>query len=225
MKPVEKSRAKLSCSLTGPKVAAIDTRCWLMPSLPTAVRRRSSMFSGGAVMMLITPPTASEPYSVEPEPRSTSTRVDGIERHRDIHIVVAGLRVAQALAVEQHQRLGEGAAAYRKVGLHAIGRAFLKIERRVGAQQVDQRVEHQAVGAPGSSVMARSISSSESGSKVPVTTTVSCRAAGARLAGGCGAEGCWATTGKARRNSERNEKRNSLLYPARGEHLHWWGML
>ena len=37
------------------------------------VRRRSSISSGGAVMMLITPPIASEPYSVEPEPRSTST--------------------------------------------------------------------------------------------------------------------------------------------------------
>ena len=80
-------------------------------------------------MMLITPPTASEPYSVEPEPRSTSTRVDGIERHRDIHIVMAGLRVAQPLAVEQHQRLREGAAADREVGLHAIGRALLSRAR------------------------------------------------------------------------------------------------
>src|ERR1035438_7774705 len=64
--------------------------------------------------------------------------------------------------------------------------------------------------------MARSISSSERGSKVPVTTTVSCCAAGTGWAGGCGAAGCWATTGKARRNIERNEERNSLLYWARG---------
>ena len=58
--------------------------------------------------------------------------------------MVACLRVVEALAVEQHQRLGERAAAYRKVGLYAIGSAFLKVERGIGTQQVLERVEHQA---------------------------------------------------------------------------------
>ena len=73
--------------------------CWLMPSLPSAVRRRNSVVGGGSVMMLITPPMASEPYSVDPEPRITSMRDTESERHRNIHIVMAGLRV-----VEPHAR-------------------------------------------------------------------------------------------------------------------------
>ena len=74
-------------------------------------------------MTLIAPPMASEPYIVEPEPSQHFDLRDGIQRHGDIHVVMAGLRVVQPHAVQQHQRLGVAGAANRKVVLNAIGRA------------------------------------------------------------------------------------------------------
>ena len=73
--------------------------------------------------------------------------LDAFERHRDIHVVVAGLHVVEPHAVEQHQRLAEARAADREVGLHAVRRAFGEVERRVQLQQVRQRIEHQALAA------------------------------------------------------------------------------
>ena len=73
-----------------------------------------------------------------------STRVDAFERHRNIHVVVAGLRVVQPLPVEQDQGLAEAGAADREVGLNAVGRARGKVERGVQLQDVDQCVEHRA---------------------------------------------------------------------------------
>jgi hypothetical protein len=75
MNPLENSRENESCSDSLPNVSDSETRCSLIPWLPTAVRTRASNPSGGAVMMLITPAVASDPYMLEPEPRSTSTRV------------------------------------------------------------------------------------------------------------------------------------------------------
>ena len=71
----------------------------------------------------------------------------GIQRHGDIHIVMAGLDVVQAQAVEQHQGLAEAAAANGKIGLHAVGSALLQVERRVQPQQVGQGVGDQVHAA------------------------------------------------------------------------------
>src|ERR1039458_6386456 len=54
--------------------------------------------------------------------------LDVFERHRDIHVGVAGLRVAEAHAVEQDEGLAEAGAADGEIGLHAIGRALLEVE-------------------------------------------------------------------------------------------------
>ena len=108
---------------------------------------RTSVASGGSVMKLTTPPTASEPYRVEPEPAQHFDAGDRFERHRDIQIVVAGLHVVHAHAVEQDQRLAEAGAADREVGLDAVGRALAEVERRVEPEQVHQSVEHQPVVA------------------------------------------------------------------------------
>src|ERR1039457_4610487 len=91
MNPEEKSRAATSCSDTLPAEPASETLCWLAPKFPKAVRSRISVPSGGVVMMLTAPATASEPYMVEPEPRNTSTREGFVlrrqgrlrEAHRD----------------------------------------------------------------------------------------------------------------------------------------------
>ena len=69
------------------------------------------------------------------------------ERHRDIHVVMPGLRVVEAHAVEQDEGLTEARAADGEVHLHAVGRAFGEVERRVQLEQVHQRVEHQALAA------------------------------------------------------------------------------
>ena len=165
------------------------------------------MSSGGAVMMLTTPPDRVRPVQRRARAAQHFDAVDGIERHGDIHVVVAGLRVAQALAVEQHQRLAESAAADREIGLYAIGRAFLQVERGVQRSRSASVLSSRSLARAGSTVMARSISSSESGSKVPVTTTVSCRTAGA----------CWANAGKARKSNQSSEERNYPLYATAGD--------
>ena len=74
---------------------------------------------------------------------------DGVHRHRDIHVVVAGLDVVEAHAVEQHEGLLEVGAADGEVGLYAVGRAFLQVERWVEAQHVDDGVEEQRIVADG----------------------------------------------------------------------------
>src|ERR1035441_4019323 len=58
-----------------------------------------------------------------------------------------GLRVVEAHAVEQHQRLAEARAADGEIALHAVGRAFFEVERRVQLEQIRQRVEHQRLAA------------------------------------------------------------------------------
>src|ERR1035437_9907095 len=58
-----------------------------------------------------------------------------------------GLRVVEAHAVEQHQRLAEARAADGEIALHAVGRAFFPGERRGQLEEIPQRVEHQRLAA------------------------------------------------------------------------------
>jgi len=74
---------------------------------------------------------------------------DGIERHGNIHVVMAGLDVVETEAVEQHQGLFEVGAADGEIVLHAIGRAGLEVERRIEAQGIDQGIEEQRLRAHG----------------------------------------------------------------------------
>ena len=60
---------------------------------------------------------------------------------------MAGLRVVETHAVEQHEGLAEAGAADGEIGLHAVGRALGEVERGVELEQIDQRVEHQALAA------------------------------------------------------------------------------
>src|ERR1035441_10657241 len=59
----------------------------------------------------------------------------------------AGLRIVEAHPVEQHQRLAEACAADGEIGLHAAGRAFLEVERRVQLEKVHQGVDRQGLAA------------------------------------------------------------------------------
>jgi hypothetical protein len=67
----------------------------------------------------------------------------GIERHGNVHVVVAGLDVVEPQAVEQDEGLFEGGSANGKVGLHAVGGARLEVERWIETENVGERVEHQ----------------------------------------------------------------------------------
>ena len=69
------------------------------------------------------------------------------EGHRDVHIVMAGLWVVQTHAVEQHEGLAEAGAADGEIRLDAVGGAFGEVERGVELDQIDERVEHQALAA------------------------------------------------------------------------------
>ena len=53
---------------------------------------------------------------------------------------MAGLGIVHAQPVDQNQRLLEGGAANREVGLHALARTRLQVQRWVGAQQIDHAV-------------------------------------------------------------------------------------
>ena len=72
-----------------------------------------------------------------------------IERDGDVHVVMPGLDIVEALAVEQHEGLSEIRAADGEIGLHSVGGALLEIERRVEPEQVEERIEHQGVAAGG----------------------------------------------------------------------------
>ena len=69
---------------------------------------------------------------------------DGVEGNGDVEIEVAGFGIVDAQAVDEDEGLLEGGAADGEVGLDAFAAARLDIERRVGAEEVDD-----AVGAEG----------------------------------------------------------------------------
>ncbi len=52
---------------------------------------------------------------------------DGVERHGDVEIEVAGLGVVDTQAVDEDEGLLEGGAADGKVGLDAAGGAGLQV--------------------------------------------------------------------------------------------------
>ena len=53
---------------------------------------------------------------------------------------MAGLRVVHTKAVEQNESLAEVPSAYGKIGLHAVWRTRLQIERGIQTQQVGDGV-------------------------------------------------------------------------------------
>jgi hypothetical protein len=65
---------------------------------------------------------------------------DCVQWHGNVQVQVAGLGVVHAQSVDQNQRLLEGRPANREVGLHALARARLQVQRWVGAQQVHYTV-------------------------------------------------------------------------------------
>ena len=65
---------------------------------------------------------------------------DGVQRHGNVQVQVAGFGIVHAQPVDQNQRLLEGGAADCEVGLHAFAGARLQVERWVGAQQIDHTI-------------------------------------------------------------------------------------
>ena len=71
------------------------------------------------VITLTVPPNASAPKSDEPGSVQHLDALHGVERNRDVAVVMARLRVVQAHAVDEHEHLTEVGAAHGEVGLHA----------------------------------------------------------------------------------------------------------
>src|SRR5579864_5175199 len=68
---------------------------------------------------------------------------DGVGRNRNLGVEMAGLRVVQAQAVDEHQGLSEISAVNRDIGLDAVDAAALHIERGIETEQIEQRVRQQ----------------------------------------------------------------------------------
>ena len=58
---------------------------------------------------------------------------------------MAGLRVVEAHAVQQNERLSEGGAADGEIGDETAGSALLQVERRIELEQVEPGVEERAL--------------------------------------------------------------------------------
>src|SRR5262249_17468108 len=74
---------------------------------------------------------------------------DGLDSHRDVHVVMAALDVVEALPIEEDQRLAEAAAANGEIGLDAIRRALAYVERGVELERVDEGVKYEILGSHG----------------------------------------------------------------------------
>lgn len=68
---------------------------------------------------------------------------DRIDGDGKIHIVMTGLRIIEAEAIEQHEGLAIAGAADGDVALHAIGRTLLKIERGIKVEEVGDAVDEE----------------------------------------------------------------------------------
>ncbi len=66
-----------------------------------------------------------------------------VQRHWDVEIEVSRLRIIHAHSIEENERFLKRGAANGQVSLHAIGAAFLQIERRVETQNFRQRPKKQ----------------------------------------------------------------------------------
>ena len=69
--------------------------------------------------------------------------LDIVQRHRDIAVVVARLRVVDANAVNEDEHLAEVGATYRKIRLHAANAAGTHVNRRHEPQHVGDRMRRQ----------------------------------------------------------------------------------
>ena len=74
-------------------------------------------------------------------------RVHGVERNGQVQVVMRGLAVVDAEAVQQHQRLFECASAQNKVRLTPARATLLKEDRRVLAQQILRRFQREVFGS------------------------------------------------------------------------------
>ena len=146
MNPVEKSRLKETCSVQRFITIEAVPNCWLMPKFPNAVPARTSVAIGGAVMKFTTPPNRVRPVHGRPAAVQHLDPLNRLERHRQVHVVMPGLRIVHPQPIHQHQGLPEGSAANRQIGLHSVRPALLQIHLRIETQNIDQaRIERPRV--------------------------------------------------------------------------------
>ena len=66
--------------------------------------------------------------------------LDGLQRHGNVHVVVAGLHVVRSPAVQEDEGLREGSAADGNIRLHAVRTALAEVNRRFQPQKINERV-------------------------------------------------------------------------------------
>ena len=90
-----------------------------------------------------TPLNASAPCSVEPAPCSTSIESIASSGIGQIEIVMRGLAVVDAEAIQQHQGLLEGSSAQNQIRLSAARAALFQKDRGILAQQLLRRLQRE----------------------------------------------------------------------------------
>ena len=78
-----------------------------------------------------------------PRPMENFDPLDRVERHGDVAVVVARLRIVQTHAVDEHEHLAEVGAANREVGLNAALASGPHVHGRGQAQHVRDAVDRQ----------------------------------------------------------------------------------
>src|ERR1019366_5997786 len=68
---------------------------------------------------------------------------DGVERNRQVEIVMASLRIVDPQAIDENEGLSEGRSADGEIGLHAARRALAKVDGRIEAEGIDIACEEQ----------------------------------------------------------------------------------
>ena len=138
MKPVEKSREKYSCSAKDCRTYPAVALSWFTPQFPSAPRTRKLRSLRTPRHQVDHAADGIRTVHGRTRPLQDLDPLHGVERHRHVEIMVPGLRVIQAQAVEQDQRLAEGCSPDRHVALHQVGRPLPEIERRIQPEKIRQ---------------------------------------------------------------------------------------
>ena len=95
------------------------------------------------VITLTVPPKASAPNSDDPGAVQDLDTLHGVERHRDVAVMVAGLLIVQPHAVHEHEHLAETGAAHGEVALNTPLAPGPHVDRRKQPQHVGDRIHRQ----------------------------------------------------------------------------------
>jgi hypothetical protein len=130
MKPVEKLRFAVSRLLHCLRAKAARSDSSFAPKLPSPARRCNEFAEGEAVRT-----GAVQHFN----------RVHGVKRNGQVEVVMRGLAVVDAKAIQQHQGLLEGTSAQNHIRLSAARATLFEKDRRILTQQLLRRLQRKSL--------------------------------------------------------------------------------